>query len=97
MLLLLDIDRYYTLNAEEAKTLQVEKFLDKPILEIALDFPCFKRELALLKDSNSSAQLKYLLIKSALEVDRCLKVSSALQKHKVTASAQIFAEVMTTK
>ena len=93
MLLLLDIDRFYTqpIEEEEAK-LRSEPYLSKPILELALDIKRFKLEIRQLQQDRERT-LKYLLIKSALEIDRCLKVQSALQKHKISAISQIFAEV----
>jgi hypothetical protein len=58
---------------------------------MSLDLNRFKREVSQATES----MVKYVLVKSALEVDRCLKLKTPLQRSKLTACSQIFAEVRT--
>ena len=97
MLLLLDIDPYYSQTHDELLQQNIEEdFLDRPILEIALDLHRLNTELSRMEQTKrDEVKWRYLLIKSALEVDRCLKVTaqSKVQIQKVAVCSQIFAEV----
>lgn len=90
MLLLLQIDKDYDEKVSSSKNYD-ELFLTKPVLEMSLDLNRFKREVS----QATGSMVKYVLVKSALEVDRCLKLKTPLQRSKLTACSQIFAEVRT--
>ena len=56
---------------------------------MALDMPRFRLEIRA-----STNDIKYILIKSALQADRSLKLNSKLQRVRLNASCQIFAEAL---
>ena len=86
----MQIDKDYDEKVSSSKNYD-EPFLTKPVLEMSLDLNRFKREVSQATES----MVKYVLVKSALEVDRCLKLKTPLQRSKLTACSQIFAEVRT--
>ena len=63
--------------------------LDRPPLEWSVDLPQYHIELRKADES----QVKYVLIKTILEIEKCLKITSPLQKVKVNMLAKLFAEV----
>ena len=64
-------------------------FLDRPPLEWSVNFAQYHAELKKAEES----RVRYVLIKTIMEIERCLKVQSPLQKAKVNMLGKLFGEV----
>lgn len=88
MLLHLQIDRDY--EGPRPDPVSEEPLWQRPVLEMALDLPRLRSELS----ASPLQVLRYVMIKSALQADRGLKLASPLQRPRLNAACQIFAEAL---